>query len=41
MQTGRFVWQHIVRYALRHRFLALINVLSGCGRLSGDPDHQL
>jgi putative ABC transport system permease protein len=25
---GRFVWQHIVRYALRHRFLALINVLS-------------
>jgi putative ABC transport system permease protein len=28
MQTGRFVWQHIVRYALRHRFLALINVLS-------------
>src|SRR5258707_3799016 len=28
MQTGRFVWEHIVRYALRHRFLALINVLS-------------
>jgi putative ABC transport system permease protein len=25
---GRFIWQHIVRYALRHRFLALINVLS-------------
>jgi putative ABC transport system permease protein len=25
---GRFVWQHIVRYALRHRLLALINVLS-------------
>jgi putative ABC transport system permease protein len=25
---GRFFWQHIVRYALRHRFLALINVLS-------------
>ena len=25
---GRFVWQHVVRYALRHRFLALINVLS-------------
>ncbi len=25
---ARFVWQHIVRYALRHRFLALINVLS-------------
>jgi putative ABC transport system permease protein len=25
---GRFIWQHIVRYALRHRFLALVNVLS-------------
>jgi putative ABC transport system permease protein len=25
---GRFIWQHIVRYAFRHRFLALINVLS-------------
>jgi len=25
---GRFIWQHIVRYALRHRFLALINILS-------------
>src|SRR3981081_1290582 len=25
---GRFLWQHVVRYALRHRFLALINVLS-------------
>jgi putative ABC transport system permease protein len=25
---GRFVWQHIVRYALRHRFLALVNVSS-------------
>jgi len=25
---GRFIWQHIVRYALRHRALALINVLS-------------
>jgi putative ABC transport system permease protein len=25
---GRFVWQHIIRYALRHRFLALINVSS-------------
>jgi putative ABC transport system permease protein len=24
----RFCWQHIVRYALRHRFLALVNVLS-------------
>ena len=24
----RFFWQHIVRYALRHRFLALANVLS-------------
>ena len=23
---GRFVWQHVVRYALRHRWLALINV---------------
>jgi putative ABC transport system permease protein len=25
---GRFVWQHVVRYALRHRMLALINILS-------------
>ncbi len=25
---GRFLWQHVVRYALRHRFLALINGLS-------------
>jgi putative ABC transport system permease protein len=25
---GRFIWQHIVRYGLRHRFLALINILS-------------
>jgi putative ABC transport system permease protein len=25
---GRFVWQHVVRYALRHRLLALINILS-------------
>src|SRR5260370_17728815 len=25
---GRFIWQQIVRYAFRHRFLALINVLS-------------
>src|SRR5258705_13696017 len=25
---GRFIWQHVVRYALRHRFLALINGLS-------------
>jgi putative ABC transport system permease protein len=28
LAMGRFVWQHIVRYALQHRFLALINVLS-------------
>src|ERR1700737_663799 len=25
---SRFFWQHIVRYAFRHRFLAAVNVLS-------------